>query len=100
MAGGRKPLQELWARAESSWDMILGEEGVNGTTLVVCHGALGRVMIGSAFGMDISMFRDGRFALENCALIELIFDGSCGVKWRRLRPEEGEFEKSKTSEVF
>mmetsp|Transcript_9891 Transcript_9891/g.19734 ORF Transcript_9891/g.19734 Transcript_9891/m.19734 type:complete len:241 (-) Transcript_9891:113-835(-) len=93
MPNDRAPLQELWARACSSWDVILAEKDVSGTTLVVCHGALGRCLIGAALGMDVSMFRDSAFVLENCALVEIVFEDGVGVKWRRVLPEPTEFSR-------
>ena len=64
---------------------------MSGTTLVVCHGALGRCLIGAALGMDVSMFCDSAFMLENCALVEIVFEDGGEVKWRRVLPNQTDF---------
>jgi len=86
MKDGSRPLVDLWERAGVCWSTVIDPE-IDSTSLIVCHGALGKAMIARAMGEEIEAFRDSTFALGNAECVELRFeDGVCQV-WRRRSPK-------------
>lgn len=107
---GRRPLWETWDRAAQVWDeirsassaLVGAENGTDGpntaqgdgidsdettATLLVCHGTLGQALLGSAFGLDATIFRKNEF--PNCGMAEVLWHAEDDVAsaWRWHYPQ-------------
>ena len=87
VVNGRRPLWELWDRADEVWDEIRRRSMTsrvdgNKATLLMCHGTLGQALLGAAFGLDATIFRRNTF--PNCGMAEILWnDGDeLATSWR------------------
>mmetsp|Transcript_13362 Transcript_13362/g.29478 ORF Transcript_13362/g.29478 Transcript_13362/m.29478 type:complete len:289 (-) Transcript_13362:110-976(-) len=91
------PLRELWERAELNWkvirgsvpDVAVGDVREGTTTLISCHGSLGKALLGTAAGVyePAKFFR--KFVFPNCCVVEIEWERGQDVatRWRALYPE-------------
>ena len=95
---GHFPLYEVWDRADDVWEEIrqhcrtkttnasdnTNDEEEETANLLVCHGTLGQALIGSAFGLDATTFRQNVF--PNCGMAEIRWDNEkdLATSWRWL----------------
>lgn len=85
---GKKPLVDVWDRADAVWKKLrLKSDSPGRKTLLVCHATLGQALLNTALGRDASFFRDIRF--PNCGLVEIEWevDSPKASWWRWHHPE-------------
>ena len=82
MNDGSTPLVDLWERARNCWSTVVCGKGDSKTSLIVCHGALGKAMLARAMGEEIRGFRDSHYALTNAECVEVEFVDGEGTRWR------------------
>jgi broad specificity phosphatase PhoE len=97
---GRYPLWETWDRAAMVWEEIRSaveeqnkehnNHDADTATLLVCHGTLGQALLGTAFGLDATIFRKNSF--PNCGMAEILWhaDDDLASSWRWHYPEPTE----------
>lgn len=87
---GRRPLREIWARANQVWKEVRDNDN-NNAKLLVCHGTLGQALLGSAFAVEAEIFR--RNVFPNCGMAEIVWDNDKDVAtaWRWHYPTPTEF---------
>ncbi|KAK4255207.1 hypothetical protein QN277_008232 [Acacia crassicarpa] len=66
---GHYPVRELWERARSSWDKILGHD--SRSILVVAHNAVNQALVATAIGLGTEYFRT--LLQSNCGVSVLDF---------------------------
>ena len=88
--GGRAPLLDLWARAEGNWAALRRDAAPGSTTFVLSHGALGRTLLGTALGLEPSMFRDDHYEFGNADLVEVEWapGEERATRWRKRFRDE------------
>ena len=92
---GHAPLGDLKRRAAEEWAALVAATPAGSTSLVVAHGAFNRVLLLTALGLPVDDFgfKDGHFAFENCALVELRWEpgDTHAAAWRKRYPTESEW---------
>ena len=92
---GKRPLRETWDRAQSVWKEIRSSRSSSANQdtaiLLVCHGTLGQALLGSAFGLDATIFRRNPF--PNCGMAEIVWpeDEAFATSWKWQYPTPTEF---------
>jgi broad specificity phosphatase PhoE len=89
---GHSPLGDLKRRAKEEWAALVDGTPMGTTSLVVAHGAFNRALMQTALGLPVDDigFRDDRFAFDNCATVELLWQaGTTNISaWRKRYPSK------------
>lgn len=100
---GHAPLTDLKRRAAEEWAALVAATPGGSTSLVVAHGAFNRVLVQTALGLPVDDFgfKDGHYAFENCALVELRWEAgqAHASAWRKRYPAPSEWRSREAEEV-
>ena len=90
-------------RAAEEWAALVAATPGGSTSLVVAHGAFNRVLVQTALGLPVDDFgfKDGHYAFENCALVELRWEAgqAHASAWRKRYPAPSEWRSREAEEV-